>query len=119
MDRELKRFFSDVENPLIVSEIVIGMRDGIEFEAERIPTSALPCMTILACIARDHFEETLVDDYARLMQRQREEMRECQHLDLCVASMIAINHQNNRRCNFSSGPNQHLIHVYKQLRRQK
>ena len=69
-------FFSGIKNPAEVSEIVVGMASGRVFETERITLASLPAIVLLCTIGLRQFRQQIVDDYAALLIRLRDTMRD-------------------------------------------
>ncbi len=80
------RFLADC-TPETDTMLRAAWANGDQLMSRRVPVDGLPAVVILAAYAHDHGAE-LVDDYDALLERYRENIKECSHNDKFFASCI-------------------------------
>ena len=75
MEREWKQFFMCQPNPVLRSQLLAALMAGQVLQVERLPVAVLQDAVLLAMAARNYCEAEVVDDYAALLQRTRDEWR--------------------------------------------
>ena len=73
MDREMEQFFSAVRSPVMVSDLITLLAAGVPVKADRVPLALLPCVILLSTVGYRSYGQQIVDDYAALLERFREE----------------------------------------------
>ena len=68
MDCEVEQFFSAVRNPALVSDLITMLAAGVPLKVERVPL-----VLLLATVGYRSYDQQIVDDYARLLERFGEE----------------------------------------------
>lgn len=72
--------------------ITKAWKRGDQLAARRVPVDALPCVVIMAGYLR-LYGAALVDDFDALIERYKDQVKECAHPDKFFASCIWVLHQ--------------------------
>jgi hypothetical protein len=66
-------FFRCQRSPVLRSQLLTALMAGTPLVVDRLPSASLLDVVLLATAARNHCDAEIVDDYAALLQRARDE----------------------------------------------
>lgn len=118
MNRNFEVFFQDVENPVAVSNVITAIATGEPIRAASLDGDILPCVVILAAVAKDLHGDKIVDDYEQLIHRQNEHIAHVMHPYKYLASGVVLDFLNGRNTRFDwpQAPYPFLRTVYNEIK---